>query len=68
MNKLVLTAALLLFATFSYAQPGSGGPAPAPAPTPNNVPLDGGSSMLLASGVAYGLRKLKQRRDQRKAS
>ena len=62
MNKLVLTAGLLLFATLGFAQaPPTGGPTPA-------VPLDGGSSILLASGVAYGLRKLKQRRDQRKAA
>jgi len=26
------------------------------------VPLDGGASLLLASGVAYGLRRLRQRR------
>lgn len=46
----------------AHAQtPGSGGPMPqAPAATP--VPLDGGASLLLASGVAYGLRRLRQRR------
>lgn len=40
--------------------PGSGGPSP--TPTPTAVPLDGGASLLLASGVAYGLRRLRQRR------
>ena len=40
--------------------PGSTGPQPLAAPT--GVPLDGGASLLLAGGVAYGLRKLRQRR------
>ena len=39
--------------------PGSGGPTPT---EPTTVPIDGGASLLLASGVAYGLRKLRQRR------
>ena len=29
---------------------------------PTGVPLDGGASLLLAGGVAYGLRRLRQRR------
>jgi hypothetical protein len=42
---------------------GSGGPTPTPvAPDPTAVPLDGGASILLAGSVAYGLRKLRQRR------
>jgi len=40
--------------------PSTGGPAPQPAA----VPLDGGASLLAASGVAYGLRYLRQRRKQ----
>lgn len=61
----------LLFAAFllalgglaghsAQAQPSTGGPAPQPAA----VPLDGGASLLAASGVAYGLRYLRQRRKQ----
>ena len=43
--------------------PGSGGPTPgAPPADPTEVPIDGGASLLLASGVAYGLRRLRQRR------
>jgi len=40
----------------------TGGP---PAPTsgaPAAVPLDSGASLLLASGVAYGIKRLRQRR------
>ncbi|MCI1190009.1 hypothetical protein MON38_21510 [Hymenobacter sp. DH14] len=39
--------------------PADGGPAPT---SPTAVPLDGGASLLLASGVAYGLKKLRDRR------
>ena len=63
MNKLFLTACLLLvLGGLAQAQaPGSGGPTPQ-APTATQVPLDGGASLLLASGVVYGLKRLRQRR------
>ena len=62
MHKLLLTTALLLaIGGVARAQaPGTTGPTPTPDPTA--VPLDGGASLLLASGVAYGLRRLRQRR------
>jgi hypothetical protein len=45
----------------AHAQgPGSVGPA-----APTAVPIDGGASLLIASGAAYGLRKLRQRRAQK---
>jgi hypothetical protein len=63
MTKLLLLAGLLLTAAAGYAQaPGTGGPTPNPAA----VPLDGGSSLLLAAGVAYGVRQLRERRARRK--
>ncbi|SHL02036.1 PID-CTERM protein-sorting domain-containing protein [Hymenobacter psychrotolerans] len=49
--------------TLAVAQgPGSGGPQPDPQ-QPTAVPIDGGASLLLAAGVGFGLKKL---RDQRK--
>lgn len=66
--KHVLHSAALLGALWALpvlvaqAQPGSGGPAPTAGPT--TTPIDGGVSLLLASGVAYGLRRLKQRRQK----
>ena len=45
-----------------WAQPGSGGPGPGPAVDPTAVPIDGGASLLLAGGVGYALRRLRQRR------
>jgi len=60
-----LTGALvfgLLTAAPALAQsPSTGGPSPQPAA----VPLDGGASLLLASGVAFGLKKLRDRRRAR---
>ena len=56
------TAGLLLLAgkvNIVLAQgPGSTGPTPSPPPT--GVPLDGGASLLLAAGAAYGLRRLRK--------
>jgi hypothetical protein len=63
MPKLFFTLLVLLTfgsLTGAHAQaPGSTGPAPG---APAAVPLDGGASLLLASGVAYGVRHLRQRR------
>ncbi len=66
MHKFLLTAALLLtVGGLAYAQaPGTGGPQPT-TPDPTQVPVDGGASLLLASGVAYGLRRLHARRHAR---
>lgn len=59
----LLAACLLLAATAQAQAPGSGGPTPtSPTTTPTSVPLDGGASLLLAGGVAYGLKKLRNRR------
>ena len=60
MKSFLLTAALVAAScSLALAQPGSGGPAPTAAAA---VPIDGGASLLLASGVGYALRKLRQRR------
>ncbi|GAA3926103.1 PID-CTERM protein-sorting domain-containing protein [Hymenobacter algoricola] len=53
------TGMLLLLGGFNlvHAQgPGSGGPRPGAT----NVPIDGGASLLLAAGGAYGLRRLRR--------
>ena len=55
---------VLMLAAAAVAQPTSGGPAPAAA-TP--VPIDGGVSLLLAAGGAYGLKRLRDRRAKTKA-
>lgn len=57
------TVCLLFFALASQAQaPGSTGPVPTSTQAPAAVPLDGGASLLLAGGAAYGLRRLRQLR------
>ena len=51
-------ACLLLTAGVALAQPGSGGPIPANPPPADEIPIDGGVSLLLAAGGAYALRRL----------
>ena len=60
-----LLLGLLLAGASARAQaPGNGGTTGGPpAPTaPAAVPLDGGAALFAASGIAYGLRYLRQRR------
>ena len=59
-GALVLAAGLALPA---QAQPGSGGPAPGAV---TSTPIDGGASLLLAGGVALGLKQLRARRAARR--
>ena len=61
--------ALAAGASMQARAQGSTGPTPTdPLPTdppvtpPTAVPLDGGATLLLASGVAYGVRMLRRRR------
>ena len=62
-NLFAVTALALTLSALSslpaLAQPSSTGPQPG---SPTAIPLDGGASLLLAGGVAYGLRKLRARR------
>ncbi len=62
MPKLLLSVLLLLgLSQLAVAQtPGSGGPAPQ-APAATEVPLDGGVGLLLAGGMAFGLKHLRHR-------
>ena len=61
-----LVFAFVLAAPAAWAQPGSGGPGPGTQPPdPTAVPLDGGASLLLASGVGYAVRRLRQKRRPR---
>ena len=59
--RLILTAAGVCLLAGSLvpalAQPGSGGPQPG---APTAVPIDGGASLLLAAGAAYGLKRLRE--------
>ena len=52
---------VMALADVVLGQPGSGGPGPGGNPAAQ-VPLDGGVSLLLAGGVAYGLKRLRERR------
>ena len=64
--KHFLTSAALVAAVWGLtslaarAQPTTGGPTPGTPPTA--IPLDGGASLLLAGGIGYAVRRLRQRR------
>ena len=65
MKKLLFLLLLTRPAAAQDPVPGTGenspgGPQQQPT-APTGVPIDGGASLLLAGGVAYGLRKLRQR-------
>ncbi|MBD2768825.1 hypothetical protein IC235_13095 [Hymenobacter sp. BT664] len=53
---LPLLTLLMALSEVAIAQTGG------PAPGPTDVPLDGGASLLLAGGVAYGIKHLRNRR------
>lgn len=53
---------VLLLSVAPSAQAQTGGPAPGGGTSPTAVPIDGGASLLLAGGVAYGLQRLRKRR------
>lgn len=60
---LPVIALVLAFSEAVLAQPTSGGPQPGdPTIDPTAIPLDGGVSFLLAGGVAYGIKHLRNRR------
>ena len=59
----VLCFCFMLIGLGAYAEipptPEEGG---APPPTPPGLPIDGGLSLLLISGVAYGIFELKRKK------
>ena len=62
-NRLLPTLLFIIaLSNTVLAQPGSGGPGPGIPAGPTDIPLDGGISLLLAGGVAYGIKHLRNRR------
>lgn len=64
LKSLLPTLALVITcSTIALAQgPSNGGPGADPDPDPTTTPIDGGVSLLLAGGVAYGVKHLRARR------
>jgi len=58
---LVLSLGLVNVLAQGTDPPDTPGPTPTP-PEPTAIPIDGGASLLLAGGVTYGLKKLRDRR------
>jgi len=53
---LLIVAGMLMFSSDAYAQV-PGGP-----PPPPDTPIDGGIGILLALGVGYGIKKIKDKK------
>ena len=65
LNRLLPTLLFIIaLSNTVLAQPGSGGPGPGIPAGPTDIPLDGGISLLLAGGVAYGIKHLRNRREK----
>jgi hypothetical protein len=65
MKQLIFPAclSLLILSAASSATYGQGAGGPRPGTTDaTNAPIDGGASLLLAAGAAYGLRRIKSRK------
>jgi hypothetical protein len=56
---LMLCFGFMLIATVTYSQDP---PVIPPPPPPPGLPIDGGLSLLFASGVAYGIYSLKRKK------
>lgn len=70
LKKITLITGICLCAgmvkVYAQGAPDDGGPTPTePPPPPAEIPIDGGASLLVAGGVAYGLKKLRDRRKAR---
>lgn len=62
-KKILLAAVFALgFGIVAMAQP----PFDPMNPNPEGIPVDGGASLLLASGVAYGLKRIKGNKAEEK--
>jgi len=58
-NISLLCLCFMLVTLVAYGQ----GPTPTPPPPPGNeLPIDGGLSLLLVSGVAYGIYELRRKK------
>ena len=63
---IALFVGFLFISNLAGAQgPGDGGPTPTEPPV-TEIPIDGGASLLVAGGVALGLKKLRDRRNKAK--
>ena len=59
MKKIIFALAIVIAASVANAQPVNLGPQPNPNNTNTAVPIDGGASLLIAAGAAFGYRRLK---------
>lgn len=64
--KLALVIGAITVPVFVMAQPGGTGDDGNPTQPVEDVPFDGGVSLLVAAGVAYGLKKVHEKKKAEK--
>ena len=60
---LTLVAFVLVFPAFAADPPGLGNPG-----SPDPIPVDGGASLLAASGIGYAVKRLRAKRAAKKVA
>jgi hypothetical protein len=68
MKKLLLFTGVLAIAGLTSVMAQSGPPVPPDQNGPVAIPVDGGASILLAAGAAYGAKKVKAFKAKKAAS
>ena len=58
--QILITTVIICLPSLLHAQPGSGG-----GDVQDNAPVDGGLSLLVAAGIGYGAKKIREKRKNR---
>jgi preprotein translocase subunit SecG len=64
LTQILIVAVIMLVPMVLLAQPTSN-PYGTGGGDPDNAPIDGGLSLLVAAGVGYGAKKLKEKRNRK---
>ncbi len=65
LGKVLLTIAfLMMFSLVGYSNPPGGATTPNPGSPDTAIPLDGGVTILLVAGAAYGAKKIYNRKKE----
>ena len=70
MKKQIIFAAVIIFIALAlpgttFSQAGAP-PPPPPPPQDTEIPLDGGLTLLLATGIGYGVKQFKSQRNKKR--
>jgi hypothetical protein len=58
--QILITVVIIFLPSLVHADPGGGG-----GDVQDNAPIDGGLSLLVAAGIGYGAKKIREKRKNR---